>query len=447
MRRFHRVLASIAGLGSALLLAPAGAGQERIADASPWALPDPGSCADRGSATPDGQPPSSALLEGAVITFDRLGVLEDYLPPEVWEWRDRLFHEGMRLEVGPCFRRYAPPEFFRAATLEHSGRAKLLAGGGLVEATAGLPFDPEAIEAEDAQAGQNWAWNVARRWRGAGRFGDVRVTYSDAGGTSTHLVGDHFVALLMGRADLRETGYQLSWAKKDRWVAGGKARDPSTGGRCAFRHYRGVEFDESRDTRDDVFFSSSQMRKPERVGWDPEFPLLACAYERGFYLPRGGAVQRYRWRVAGVRDLLAPINAKNPVYPINANRDFGKWGASFATDRWELRRVLVLEATPPGWTIRRYVDLETLFPLYHAEDLNGAQTIIQYLGRWSEDRDEYPRLPSAPDQPVRVIDPVAQVNVRAGEVLRIEAWQTVAVPNKPGSLRRLVSMTSLAKSR
>jgi hypothetical protein len=226
-----------------------------------------------------------ALSEGAVIAFDQLAALEEYLPPEVWEWRDRFFHEGMQLEVGPCFRSYAPPGFFRGATAENSGRAKLLPGGGLAEATAGLPFDPQAIDPEDAQSGQKWAWNAARRWRGAGRFGDMRVTYADAGGTPTRLIGEHFVALLVGRADLRESGYQLSWAKKDRWVAGGKARDPSTGGRCAFRHYRGVEVDEKRETRDDVFFASSQMRKPERVGWDPEFPLLPAARRRGAALP------------------------------------------------------------------------------------------------------------------------------------------------------------------
>ena len=91
--------------------------------------------------------------------------------------------------------------------------------------------------------------------------------------------------------------------------------------------------------------------------------------------------------------------------------------------------------------------LETLFPLYHVEDLNGARTVIQYVGRWSEDRDGYPRLPEAKNSPVRVIDPVAQVMVQASEVVRVEAWETVAVPDKPRSLQRLVSTGSLAKSR
>ena len=40
---------------------------------------------------------------------EALATLEPFLPPEVWARRAELFHEGMRLEVGPCFRRYAPP--------------------------------------------------------------------------------------------------------------------------------------------------------------------------------------------------------------------------------------------------------------------------------------------------------------------------------------------------
>jgi len=417
------------------------------AEEAPWALPAPGSCAEPAPAAEDASPRVGAPAEGDVIRFEGLSALEPYVPPEVWEWKDRFFHEGMRLEVGPCYRSYTPPGFFRAASAEHAGEAKLLAGGGMAGGKAGLPFDPGAIAADDPQAGQKWAWNAERRWRGAGRFGEVRVTHAGQGDAPRTLVGEHFVAWLIGRADLRKSGYRRSWAKKERWVAGGKIRDPSTNVRCAFRQYRGVEAEAKRDARDDVFFWSSQMRKAERVGWDTEFPLLACAYERGFYLPRGGAVQRYAWRAVGTRDLLVPINARTKLHPTVSDRDFGPWGASFASDRWELRRALVLEAAPPGWKIHRYLDLETLFPLYHVEDLDGAVTVIQYVGRWSEDRDGYPRLPDARDSPVRVIDPVAQAMVRAREVVRVEAWETVAVPEKPGRLQRLVSTGSLTKSR
>ena len=31
-------------------------------------------------------------------------------------YRERFFHEGMRLEIGACFADYGPPEFYRNAT-------------------------------------------------------------------------------------------------------------------------------------------------------------------------------------------------------------------------------------------------------------------------------------------------------------------------------------------
>ena len=48
---------------------------------------------------------------------------------------------------------------------------------------------------------------------------------------------------------------------------------------------------------------------------------------------------------------------------------------------------------------------------------------------------------------MRVIDPVAQVLVQPREVVRHEAWETVAVPPRPRALRKLVSAGSLARAR
>lgn len=63
------------------------------------------------------------IAAGDVVAFEELPALERHLPPAVWAWRDRFFHEAMRLEVGPCFRSYAPPPFVDAATQQHAGRA------------------------------------------------------------------------------------------------------------------------------------------------------------------------------------------------------------------------------------------------------------------------------------------------------------------------------------
>jgi hypothetical protein len=430
-------------LPAALVLAFAPSTAARGGEA-PWAPPAEGDCGVR-AAIGAGDASPVAFAPGDVVTHDRLAALEPLLPPEVWEQRQLFFFEGMRLELGPCHRRYAPPPLFDEATRANAGRARLLANGGLEHEPAGLPFDPAALAADDPELGQKWAWNAARRWAGAGRFGKIRLAYVDAGEITARLVGEHFLAILLARADLPAPAYRPAWAKGERWVAGGRTRDPTTGWHCAFRHFRASGDDADPTRSDDLFFFSSAMQKPSRVGWDPELPLTTCAYGRGFHLPRGGKVGRYRWRLAGVRDLVAPINATGGAHPDAPERSFGPSGASLASDRWDLRRALVLEAGTGGRPMRLYVDLETLFPLYHVD--GGA--ILQHAGRWSEDRPDYPRWPDAPERPVRVIDPVVTVLAipASGEVVRVEAWSTVAVPPPDRVLRSLVSESALARER
>ena len=58
----------------------------------------------------------------------------------------------------------------------------------------------------------------------------------------------------------------------------------------------------------------------------------------------------YDYRVVGAQDVLTPINASRPSYPEVKDRDFGPWGLSFATDRWDLRRAVVIEGRYKGHT-------------------------------------------------------------------------------------------------
>jgi hypothetical protein len=185
------------------------------------------------------------------------------------------------------------------------------------------------------------------------------------------------------------------------------------------------------------------MVRPERVGWDPEFPMVACAYQRGFYLPRGGRVERYRWRLLGVRDVVAPINIVRPSYPGDPERVFGPSGASLANDRWELRRVLVLETGDGSDRIRQYVDLETLFPLLLADGPN----LVQSAGRWSEDRPGYPTWTGPASGSMRVLDVVVTVTVVGQEVMRVEAWNSVGLAPEERALRNLVSTEALNRER
>ena len=107
----------------------------------------------------------------------------------------------------------------------------------------------------------------------------------------------------------------------------------------------------------------------------------------------------------GIQDVLSPINLRDAVYPEVPERDFGPWGLSFADDRWDLRRALVLEgvANDAGGfsdTNRMilYVDLQTLQPLYMAtfDAADRMSNVGIYAGRWSEDHADYPRWPDDP---------------------------------------------------
>src|SRR5262245_40476754 len=99
------------------------------AQADPWALPEPGSCNPKGGLLTPGRAPDDAtpvpFKTGDTFAMDRLNVLENYLPAFLWQERERFFFEGMRLEIGPCFRDYSPPAFFRDATQRGAGKAKL----------------------------------------------------------------------------------------------------------------------------------------------------------------------------------------------------------------------------------------------------------------------------------------------------------------------------------
>jgi hypothetical protein len=164
----------------------------------------------------------------------------------------------------------------------------------------------------------------------------------------------------------------------------------------------------------------------------------------------------YAAKVVGLHDVLAPINLATPVWPANEDRDFGPWGLSFASDRFELRRAIVLDATQrdaadASETARMtlYVDLQTLQPLYVATfDARGEMTNVgMYASRWSEDRSDYPRWPDDPAREVRVLDPVgaAFANLSESGSWRRESWELVSTPPPDDEVKRRISTGELTK--
>jgi len=466
-----------------------------------WPLPAAESCSPTGGRLAPGQPEDGTPLPfqpGDTFGLDRLAVLEKFLPAFLWQERDRFFFDGMRIEIGPCFRDYAPPAFYRHATAAGAGKARLDGEGGLVDYGAGLPFAPETIGKDDAEAGLRWLWNVEHRYQAAGFRGKFRlVELVGRTGRAEPLTGEMFKILLSHRADRPAPKYEAANARGNFWVAGGLFFTPFAAREHAWRQYRNVESMTSVRRTDDLHAYLPQARRVRRISAADTEGLYMPAFSVGVVqdqqLPiavggaagAGGAVggsvavgvpggsgtlqtkrsgfeglelrpNLYAAKVVGLHDVIAPINLANPLWPANADRDFGPWGLSFASDRFELRRALVLDATQrraaeASETARMtlYVDLQTLQPLYVATfDTRGEMTNIgMYASRWSEDRTDYPRWPDDPARAVRVLDPVgsAFANLAESGSWRRESWELVSTPPPDDEVKRKLSTGELTK--
>jgi hypothetical protein len=494
MTRSFRLAAACA----ALALAPfpgVAAEPAPAAAASRWAAPAPGSCAPSGGLKgwPIGEDaPAVAFQPGDVISLEKAPAIKAYLPPAIWEQRDKFFFEGMRLEIGPCFRDYAPPEFFGAATEKFRGAAKLSASDGLEGHTAGLPFAPDSIDPADPKAGEKWAWNVAQRYQAGGLRGRFRVSdMVGRSGRAEPFEGEIFRLLFAGRADRAGTEYQAPGADGKQWVAGGIYSTPFAAREYAWRQFRSAESLTDAARSDELWAYLPEWRRVRRINASQVeglyMPSFSVGVQQATEIAVGGGAGGgatgaasggggggtittkrsgfegleirpllYGFRVLGVQDVLAPINAANALYPAQPDRDFGPWGLSFASDRWDLRRALVLEGTAKdakgGDQVAKlilYVDLQTLHPLYYLSfDSKGeSRDVGMYVGRWSEDRADYPKWPDDPARPVRVIDSVGAsfANLAESGGWRRESWDLVATPPDDTSVKQLVSVGKLTR--
>ena len=72
-----------------------------------------------------------------------------------------------------------------------------------------------------------------------------------------------------------------------------------------------------------------------------------------------------------------------------------------------------------------------------------------FAGRWSEDREDYPRWPDDPKRPVRVVDSVGEAfaNLAESGSWRRESDRIVATPPSDRQLRALLSVSGLTRRR
>jgi hypothetical protein len=477
-----------------------GAAQETPPAEGPWALPPEGTCQPSdGLKTPPGQDAAPVPFQtGDTFDIAKMQVLESYLPPALWEYRERFFYEGMRLEIGPCFRDYSAPAFFEAATERFRGQASLDDEGGLESFGAGLPFTPADISSDDPQAGLKWAWNVEHRYQAGGFLGRFRMTdLVGQIGRAEPFEGEIFKYILSFRADREKDDYEHPAARGNQWVVGGLYFKPFAAREYSWRQYRNVDHMTSRRRSDDLHAYLPEWRRVRRISganvegiYMPSFSVGVVPAQQlvvgagggtagaGGVAAAGGAGDvggsitpkrsgfeglemrplLYSFRVVGLHDVLAPLNAMTPAYPESPDREFGPWGLSFASDRWDLRRALVIEGSAVkdvgGDQVARfqmYVDLQTLQPLYYTSfDSRGERIDVgYYVGRWSEDRPDYPPWADDPERPVRVVDSVgaAFANLSQRGSWRRESWDMISIPPEDKKVKRQISVGELSKRR
>lgn len=476
-------------LASSLLFAAPGG-------ARAGAPPAEGRCPSLARAGTDGVTEDAVavpLREGMLLSMKDIYSLHHLLPIEIWRHRKVFFHEGMKLEVGPCHRAYAQPVFYRDATERHADGVSLDEHGNLVGYRAGRPFPADAIHPEDPMAGTRWAWNHVYRWQGAGPSGSFRITDMPSRLGSVEVYeGEFFQAQTAHRADLGETGYQAPEAPGYLWVSGGRFEKPFDARHLAWRQLRPSDVDQHPEKPDDTFVYVPSMRKMRRgattwvdgiylpsyrVGtiqagggvpfgsgpYGPEAsiqPTAGISAASSEHIRRGfvGVSLRanaYQWRKVGEREVLAPINSTNMGFPLNPERNYGESGLSLGNDRWDVRYAQVIEGISrqsgnPVGILQLFIDHQTGQLLYYISRRENRRIIDIgiMVYRYSGDLVEYPEWPGG--HRALVFDPVAAsfyAVIEGGTGWRRESFDVRSLPLDSGEMKSLTSTTGLLKGR
>jgi hypothetical protein len=417
MQHLARLLASGAlGLGLAAAYAPALPAVE---------VPPRGSCppyplqpGQDGAVFDDAVPRD--FRYGERIPMDQLARLQNYLPRQVWNLRDTFFYEGMEMEIGPCHRRYPVPGFFTEATA--ASKARLDEEGNLLDYSGtGLPFRWEEIEDEDPMAGWKWAWNYRYRYQGSGYRGEFRIRHVlRRGRTVENFTGTFYLLPLHG----------VPGAKKDtlheRYWAGGRFLSPPVSRGIAWRQAHPVDADTNPNRSDEIWVWLPDARRVRRSAptaidgvYLPSHDRASTAAGDRFAMqefeapdPSIAATEHTRRGLTGLmlrpnayrfgfmrsQDVIAPINSANFGYPSRKDRNYGTSGLSVATDRWEIRRAVVIRGVRKVVegkiaSVTLWLDALTQQPLYMitSKANNHLAEVGIMVGRFSGDDAIHPK--------------------------------------------------------
>ncbi len=421
-----------------------------------------------GKAEPEAGDAAFPFREGEVIGEPQTAQLRTWLPDRFWEYRDRYFFPGMRMEIGPSHRDYSPPKAYRDATEANRGKATLGPDGSLQDFVAGQPFPVDEIDcAGDPEAGIKLIWNFVHRWQGFGATARFRYVYVDRGEVlPLHYEGTTSAWILKHRPEPQfdETGGDVFKNEPRMMVVGFEVEKPpqASGTRTLTYRYAASFGPLATAQKEDTWIYSRRVRRVRKVSESQRSSAVAGTdFTFDDLFTFSGLPPQYRWTCIGERDLVAPMNTKLLGFPYEAVVDYGPSQLSYANDRWELRRAIGLRMEPkdpehPYSMKEMWIDRETFQPLYSfAYDRAGALwKIIHHDHRWSEDdlgeveaRSWYPAWEGVPaPRDLRVVSD-SILNVQTGTGNRLDFWDSSGSPPPRPELRRYIDIDRLRRGR
>jgi len=408
-----------------------------------------------------------AFREGDVITFKDVAKLQSYVPKEFWDNRDFFFYEGMQLTIGPVQADYSPPQAFQAASERFKGQPRIGPDNSLESYVAGLPFDMDEIDCQgDPAAGTKIMWNHGYQWRGGGARTRFFYSYWDRGEQlPLYYEGQAGGVMLSHRVEpeyLDKNGGDVFRGEKRKAASGPTVEAPFDARGIMLLTYRYKSSDGPRSDakNDDTWVYVPTLRRVRRISTAQRTDAVSGTdFTMDDLFSFNGIVPQYEWTCLGEMKMVGPMNTMVKAYPYEKDHNFGPYGLSYASDRWELRDVVRVRMKPknadhPYHHKDIYIDKQTLTALYSfAYDQKGELwKIIWHNKRWSEDHtlsgQWYEGWKSVPEPRDLLIVSDLIVNVQTGTGNRIEFWDLTGTPmSSKGKIRRFIDVGRLTKGR
>jgi hypothetical protein len=406
------------------------------------------------------------LQEGEIISFENVDRLRPYLPKQFWDNRDMFFYEGMELEIGPTQFNYSPSAEFDAATERFRDGPRIGPDGSLENFIAGRPF-PDASDCKgDPQAGVKIMWNfTSLGGDGSAHFfysywdrGEQLPLYYEGSGRTAQLA-NRFEAQYL---DVEKSPGDVFRGEKRKNANSIDVDAPFDARGIKLLSYRYKASDGSLDQTkyDDTWVYVPTLRRVRRITTAQRTDAISGTdFTMDDLRSFAGIVPQYEWTCLEERRLISPTNTKVKGYPYEEEQNFGPYGLSFASDRWELRDAILVRMTPknadhPYHHKDIWIDKQTFAPLYSFayDQKNELWKIITHNKRWSEDTTLtgvwFPGWEGVPNPRALVVVSDIITNVQTGTGNRIEFWDAHAEPFKSkGKLRRFIDVGRLTKGR